>query len=306
MKKKIIFDCDNTMGIKDCDIDDGLTLLYLMGCEDAELLGITTTFGNNQVDAVYLNTNRMLSELGRSDIPVFLGAAGPGCCEPEAGGAVSGASDAVSEASRFLVSMANEFPGELSVLATGSLTNLKGAYQEDPEFFDKVKEIVLMGGITEPLVFAKSIMPELNFSCDAEATFLTLTKGRNVSIMTGNNCLKLLFTREDFDAKLLGDGRVSSMIRSCLEPWFCYNDEQYGIKGFYNWDVLAGAYLMHPEFFEDNRINMKLSTEALETGNLTASDDAPNCILNLPTIDKSELLTENIYAAWDKADALVR
>ena len=29
-KKKIIFDCDNTFGVTDCDVDDGLALLYLL------------------------------------------------------------------------------------------------------------------------------------------------------------------------------------------------------------------------------------------------------------------------------------
>ena len=44
--KKIIFDCDNTIGIEGCDVDDGLTLLYLLGCKDVEVLGITNCFGN--------------------------------------------------------------------------------------------------------------------------------------------------------------------------------------------------------------------------------------------------------------------
>ena len=45
--KKIILDCDNTMGVIDCDVDDGLALLYLLGCPDVNLLGITCTYGNN-------------------------------------------------------------------------------------------------------------------------------------------------------------------------------------------------------------------------------------------------------------------
>ena len=32
--KHVIFDCDNTLGVKDCDVDDGLALLYLLGCEE--------------------------------------------------------------------------------------------------------------------------------------------------------------------------------------------------------------------------------------------------------------------------------
>ena len=43
--KKIILDCDNTMGVIDCDVDDGLAFMYLLGCQDADILGITATFG---------------------------------------------------------------------------------------------------------------------------------------------------------------------------------------------------------------------------------------------------------------------
>lgn len=34
---KVLFDCDNTMGVKNCDVDDGLTLLYLLGRKDIDL-----------------------------------------------------------------------------------------------------------------------------------------------------------------------------------------------------------------------------------------------------------------------------
>ena len=36
--KNVIFDCDNTYGIKDCDVDDGLALIYLIGNSDVNLL----------------------------------------------------------------------------------------------------------------------------------------------------------------------------------------------------------------------------------------------------------------------------
>ena len=131
--KKIIFDCDNTMGVENCDVDDGLALLYLLGCPDAEVIGITATYGNNELGVVYENTLQMLKEIGREEIPVMKGGAYAGCYK--------------NEASSYLVKKVNEHPGEITILATGSLTNLQGAYEEDSCFFDKVKEIVLMGGI---------------------------------------------------------------------------------------------------------------------------------------------------------------
>ena len=46
--RKIIHDCDCTFGINGCDVDDGLALLYLLGDGQAEVLGVTTTYGNNK------------------------------------------------------------------------------------------------------------------------------------------------------------------------------------------------------------------------------------------------------------------
>lgn len=51
--KHIVYDCDNTFGVPRCDVDDGLALLYLLGCEEAWVHGITAAYGNNKIDVVY-------------------------------------------------------------------------------------------------------------------------------------------------------------------------------------------------------------------------------------------------------------
>ena len=78
MKKiPVILDCDNTMGVPGCDVDDGLALLYLLGCPEVELLGITCSYGNNTQQTVYDNTLRLLKAWNREDIPVFRGGDNP-------------------------------------------------------------------------------------------------------------------------------------------------------------------------------------------------------------------------------------
>lgn len=282
--KNIIFDCDNTYGVPDCDVDDGLTLIYLLGNDNANLLGVTTTYGNNKVEVVYPNTIKMVKDLKVEKLPILKGGSTP--------------EDLDNEASDYLVKMANKYEGELSILATGSLTNLYGAYLKDSKFFKKVKEIVLMGGITEPLIFAKRQMDELNFSCDPIATYTVLTKGRNVSVITGNNCLKALVTREDYEREFKDySNPIVSYIKEKADYWFDYNLDNYGINGTYNWDVTAAVYLMHPEFFKDDIYNMKISVEDLKQGFLNVNRDN-NCVLNLPIIDKEELYNKNIYDTW--------
>ena len=289
--KQIAFDCDNTFGVKNCDVDDGLALLYLLGCEkEAKLHGITTTYGNNRLEVVYDTTCGMLKDLGREDITVKRGG--------------SEAADYDSEAADYLVKMADRYPGELSVLATGSLTNLQGAYEKDGRFFEKIKEIVLMGGITEPLVFEKKVMDELNFSCDPHASCNVLKYGKNVSVITGNNCLKVLFTKEEYKRELFTRKEaIARYIRERTDYWFGYNEEDYGIKGFYNWDVTAAVYLMHPELFTDCKGRFSFSEEDLRTGYLRKAADGPwQC--NLPEIGDERAFKRNIYDTWMKVHIL--
>lgn len=298
--KHIIFDCDNTFGVKGCDVDDGLALLYLLGCEKKDvpevssagsrvkLHGITATYGNNRIDVVCETIHRMLKDIGREDITVSRGG--------------SGAGDYDSEASSYLAEMADRFSGQLSILATGSLTNLKGAYEKDRNFFEKVKEIVLMGGITKPLIFEKKVMQELNFSCDARASCDVLKYGKNVSVITGNNCLKVLFTKEEYKKELfLREEPAARYIREQTDDWFGYNETDYGIKGFYNWDVTAAVYLTHPELFTEHKYRFDFSEEDLRTGYLKRDAEGVwEC--NLPEIREEKAFKRNIYDTWMRVE----
>ena len=283
--KKIIHDCDCTFGINGCDVDDGLALLYLLGDPEAEVLGVTTTYGNSTIEDVYPNTVRFLKQIGREDIPIYEGGAGP--------------EESDSEAARCLAEMARVHAGELELLVTGSVTNLYGAYKINPDFFKQLKQIVFMGGITEPLIFAKKEMDELNFSCDPLATFTALTSETEVAVITGNNCLKVLFTREEYEREF-GDAAkdVVKFIKKETDYWFDNNMDEYGIPGYYNWDVIAAAYLMHPELFITESESFDLTVEDLTRGKLTKGKEKNNATLKIPAIADADTFCKNIYNTW--------
>ena len=94
--------------------------------------------------------------------------------------------------------MVNQYPKRITILATGSLTNLYGAYCLDPHFYDKVKEIVLMGGLTEPLMINGKKLDELNFSVDSEASYNVLHSGAKITTMTGHICLQAEFRKKEY------------------------------------------------------------------------------------------------------------
>lgn len=285
--RKIIHDCDCTFGINGCDVDDGLALLYLLGDPEAEVLGVTTTYGNNTLEKVYENTKKFVKKIGHDELRVYKGGATPGETE--------------SEAAHYLAEMAEKYAGELEILVTGSVTNLYGAWKHNLEFFHQVKSIVLMGGTTEPLIFAKREMDELNFSCDPLATYATLTSGTDVAVITGNNCLKVLFTREEYERELsdLSKG-VVRLIKNETDYWFDNNWDEYGIPGYYNWDAIAAAYMMHPELFETQIVDMQLSTEKLTKGRMILAEDEAkkNCTLKTPVIRDADEFRRNLYDTW--------
>ena len=72
--EKVILNCDNTLSVHRSDVDDGLTLMYLYAHEDVDLLGVTTTFENNEHHVVYANTLQTLEDLNIHDVDVYGGA----------------------------------------------------------------------------------------------------------------------------------------------------------------------------------------------------------------------------------------
>lgn len=285
--KRIIFDCDNTMGLYGKDVDDGLALLYLLGRKDVEIIGVTTTFGNSTVEKVYNNTVKMFNELSIRHIPLKKGA--------------TNAKNRQSEAAEFLVEMVNKFSQNITILATGSLANLYRAYEIDRDFFKKVKDIVLMGGITRPLIINGKIMNELNFSLDPLATYTVLSSGSKVTVLTGHICLKAAFGEREFNYLMENDFIENyRYIKSKSYDWYkCFTD-YYNTKEFYIWDIVAAVYATNPELFADSIENVISTEEDLKTGFLKI-DKSKNrgYRVNIPTAikDKSKF-NELIFEAW--------
>lgn len=283
MEKRIIIDFDNTMGIKGCDVDDGLALLFLLGSEGASVEAVCTTYGNSSLEAVHANTERLFNELAL-DIPVYRGAA---CAE-----------EPISDAARFLAACAAESPGSVSVLASGSLTNLKGAALVDPKFFDNVAEIAVMGGITESLVINRKIMDELNLSCDPQAALAVLGAPCPVSIATSQNCLPAFFSRDDLVREF---GEDSWLYRTC-DYWFADMDDAYDWGGFTCWDIVAAACLVRPDLFVRETMDVTLYERLLSVGYLEAAGEgAPCATVAVPRIADPAAFVQEAIAAWRRA-----
>lgn len=150
VRRKVIIDCDP-------GIDDSLALMLALSMDELEVAGITVVCGNSPVELGFENAKRVLSHMGRLDVPVFVGAERP-LRRDYVNALDTHGSDGLGES--FLSAVpgyrqqrtAEEFlsetlrAGDCSVIALGPLTNLAGLILHDRAAFDAIQELVSMGG----------------------------------------------------------------------------------------------------------------------------------------------------------------
>jgi pyrimidine-specific ribonucleoside hydrolase len=139
--------------------DDAVALMLACGATELDLLAVTTVAGNATLEKTTRNALRVLSLIGRADVPVAPGAASPlqrplrtaenihgesgldgpeipeAAFEPDERGATRLIADALRDASEPVI-----------LIPTGPLTNVATFLREYPALKDRIGRISLMGG----------------------------------------------------------------------------------------------------------------------------------------------------------------
>lgn len=203
--QKIILDIDT-------GIDDALAISYLLSRKDeADVLGLTTTYGNVYVEVAQDNTKRILNALNRNDIKVYKGASDPlfekydyrpikavihgkngiGNVELEKSKVV----DEEKPAWDFMIESALKYQHDLTIIPVGPLTNLAIAYQKNPDAFKNVKIVIMGGALTVP--GNASLFSEANIYGDPEAAKIVLEAPLDVTMVGLDVTLQTLITDKE-------------------------------------------------------------------------------------------------------------
>ena len=194
----------------DAGVDDALAILLAFGQKDVKIEAFTTVCGNVGVDKTTANVLKILDLVGQ-DVPVYPGCARPLVNQPlsaayvhgedglgDAGIPASKRKAEKKQAAQALVDIANENPGEISLIAIGPLTNLATAVQLDPELPKKFKELTIMGGA----ILARgntNITAEFNVYADPEAAFIVFERWPKVRVLSWETTMGHVLTAENLD-----------------------------------------------------------------------------------------------------------
>jgi purine nucleosidase len=140
-----------------------------------------------------------------------------------------------------LLEMAERYPGEVTLVALGPLTNVAMALHREPSFAGKVKECVMMGGASDHL---GNITPvaEYNVWVDPEAAKVVFTSGMPLKMVGLDVSRKhAVFTPEE-SAELRGVG--TPLAEFCVDIQRVVLNEWDG--GFELADPIAMAVALDP------------------------------------------------------------
>jgi len=286
--QRIVIDTDG-------GVDDALALLLALAWPETVVEAVTTVHGNVPVETATRNVREVLHLAGhevhiaegratplttlfsRSSTPVFAadvhGRDGLGGWIRTAPlraippGAVS--------ASRTISMRARQYPGEVTLVTIGPLTNAAVALREDPEGFRLLKQIVTMGGAVRDRGNVTATA-EFNFFADPRAAREIVHSGVPLKLVSLDATHQVVFNRERLDRELGNRFDMRARFLRCIcEQMFSFYAARLGEDIFYLHDPLAVAVALDESLAETQPMSIDIETKGELTRGMVVLDRRP-------------------------------
>jgi inosine-uridine nucleoside N-ribohydrolase len=263
----------------DPGVDDALALLLAMRSPELTIEAITPVAGNVPLELTLPNALRMVEIAGRTDIPVAAGAKAPlvrrlvtaayAHGENGLGGAVfpePKAKPVNQPAAELIRQIVRRFPGEVTLLTIGPLTNIASALNTDPELASMVRALVMMGGSLS----GGNITPaaEFNIYVDPEAARIVFQSGIPITMVGLDVTRKTSLTEDHLRQLQAGQNPVSQAAATIARNAIEHNRERGFVVGPNMHDSLAIAGFIDPSLLTVKEYYVDVET----AGELTAGE----------------------------------
>lgn len=274
----------------DPGIDDAMALLYLRAAQGVRLHSLTTVFGNADVRTTSRNAAFLAARFGL-DLPICVGAAEPlegrrhvpalkvhgpdGLGGTGLAQGVPVPQSAVS-AWQHIADTISAYPGEVSLLAIGPLTNLALALRHRPQIAADVHEVVVMGGAFGTRGRYGNIRPhaEANFFYDPLAAEEVLAAPWPVTVVGLDVSADCILSSAEAAAMATHLGETGELLWAISRDYAEIYRKFDGVDGFCIHDVAAAARLVSPELFSVRRAAIGVRTDGEDAGRSFLSPDA--------------------------------
>jgi inosine-uridine nucleoside N-ribohydrolase len=263
----------------DPGVDDALALLLAMRSPELKIEAITAVAGNVPLELTLPNALRMVEIAGRTDIPVAAGAKAPLVRrlvtaaqvhgENGLGGAVfpEPTTKPVAEpAAEFIRQVVRKYPGEVTLVTIGPLTNIATALNSDSDLAGMVRNLVMMGGSLS----GGNITPaaEFNIYVDPEAARVVFQSGFPITMVGLDVTRKTSLTDDHVRVLQAAQNPVSQAAAKIARNAIDHTRAQGFLVGPNMHDSLAVAAFLDPSILKWKEYYVDVET----AGELTAGE----------------------------------
>lgn len=276
-QRRIVLDVDT-------GVDDALAILLALRSPELSVEAITTVAGNVEVDLATRNTRLVLDRLPAPDtLPVAQGAAAPLARELYTAPAVHGGDGLGNVSSIYsppkhpldprpatevILEAIRQHGEELTLLATGPMTNLALAARQDPDTFRRAGEIVQMGGAVG-VPGNTGPWAEFNIYVDPEAVAEVLATGVPIRFVPLDVTHQVVLLRSELQRRMQErDSGVFQFAREITVFYFNFQQEKTGLNGGYLHDPTAVVAVFEPGLFIWEGVEMEIRTDEADRGRM--------------------------------------
>lgn len=254
----------------DPGIDDAAAIAVAVNHPDLDVKLITTVAGNVSVDKTTKNTLKLLSFFD-ADIPVAMGAKAPLKKEFVDASAIHGSSGmpgydfpepqqkpidlSAVEAIHQVIAQTDE---KITLIATGSYTNIAEFIKQYPSDLDQVEQLILMGGSISG--GNCSSVAEFNVFTDPDAAKIVFEAPVEKTMIGLDVTLKALITPATLNT-IKDMGKSGDMLYKIIAA---YEDIHVGGKPMH--DVNTILYALEPDLIVTKEMNIDVATDGPAIG----------------------------------------
>ena len=233
--------------------------------DEVEIIGLTSLFGNVPTTMATRNALHLVQLAGHPEVPVIEGAHTSICgvAKERIADFVHGSdgfgnteqppfdgnlTPAPGSAAEFIVRMANSYPGQVTVLALASLTNVALALQLDPQLSSKLHRLVALGGAFHT---SGNVNPaaEANIYGDPDAANAVFSRMSNCWLLGLDVTHSCIMSATEIDG-VQGKGKHGTFLHAITQFYLKYHRKMYGMDAVFVHDAAALAAVIKPELFD--------------------------------------------------------
>lgn len=285
-KRKIILDCDP-------GYDDAIAIALAGKADNIEVLGITTVSGNTKLENTSKNALNLVNYLGLN-IPVYIGqdralikpVHQPGKVHGESGLDGVNLSQSPSDfqkqkAVEYIIETCLKYPKDITIVATGPLTNIAMAIRLEPKIVDCIQEIISMGGS----MGKGNVTPaaEFNIYDDPEAAYIVYSSGISIKMIGLDVTNKVMLLPEIVERMKKINGKGADVFCKCAVNYNNNINKLFGRPCGALHDPVTICCLINPDIVTFQKMFVTVDISGLQSYGRTNCDHRLN--LHSPNTD---------------------